>query len=201
MQCLVERRKWGETGVSAVTALRGAGVWKALQSGTWDAGGCDPELFEACLCRSFRLTSPRKGYGNAYPELGQMPELVRNPAMYRIEYADGLKATLLMLTGLVSDFTVAVRIEGQARPLSTQMYLAGLAPRQTLPNFFNPLVHHIETMFLTGTPPYPIERTLLTTGVLAAAMDSLAAGQPRIETPGLKRLQYSSSRESTFWRS
>jgi len=201
IQCMVERRKGGETGVVAVTALGGESVWKALQTGSWQAGGCDPELFEACLCRSFTLTSPRQGYGNAYPELGQLPALVRNPVMYRIEYADGLKATLLMLSGLVSDFTVAVRTEGAARPVSTQMYLAGLAPGQTLPNFFNPLVHHIETMFQTGKPPYPIERTLLTTGVLATAIDSLHQGQKRIETPGLERLRYESPRESTFWRS
>jgi hypothetical protein len=62
-------------------------------------------------------------------------------------------------------------------------------------------VHHIETMFLTGNPPYPIERTLLTTGMLATAIDSLFAGQKRIETPGLKRLRYFAPRESTFWRS
>jgi hypothetical protein len=200
LQCMAERRKGGETGVVAVRALRGAPVWKALAAGSWDNGGCDPELFEACLCRSFRLASPRSGYGNAYPELGQMPALARDPMLYRIEYADGLKATLLMLSGLVQDFTVALRIAGAARPLSTQMYLPGLSPGQTLPDFFNPLSHHIETMFLTGKAPYPVERTLLTTGTLAMAIESLHKGQQRIETPDLRRVQYEAPRESTFWR-
>ena len=126
LQCMAERRKGGETGVVAVRALRGAPVWKALAAGSWDRGGCDLELFEACLCRSHTLGSPRPGYGNAYPEPGQMPALARDPMLYRIEYADGLKATLLMLSGLVHDFTVALRVAGEARPLSTQMYLAGL---------------------------------------------------------------------------
>jgi hypothetical protein len=201
LQCMVERRKGGETGVVAVRALRGEAVWKALAAGSWDAGGCDPELFEACLCRSFTLTSPRKGYGNVYPELGQLPALVPNPMLYRIEYADGLKATLLMLTRLVIDFNVALRLGGESRPLSTQMYLAGLAPGQTLPNFFSPLVHHVETLFLTGKPPYPVERTLLTTGILATAVESLHRGQERIETPDLRRIRYEPPRESTFWRS
>jgi hypothetical protein len=201
IQCLVERRAGGETGVAAVTALRGESVWKALASGSWSAGGCDPQLLEACLCRSFTLSSPRRGYGNAYPEPADWPALVTSPALYRIEYADGLKATLVMLAGLVRDFTVAVRTEGTAKPVSTQMYLAGLGPGQTLPNFFNPLVHRIETMFRTGKTPYPIERTLLTTGVLAAAMESLHQNQKRIETPALARIRYESPRESTFWRS
>ena len=201
LQCMVERRKGGETGVKAVTALRGDSVWKALRSGSWDGGGCDLELFEACLCRSFRLASPRPGYGNAYPELAQMPALAGNPVLYRIEYADGLKGSLLMLSGLVSDFTVAIRIRGQSEPLSTQMYLPGLSPGQTLPDFFNPLARHVETLFTTGTPPYPIERTLLTTGVLATAVDSLHKGQKRIDTPDLLRVRYSAPRESTFWRS
>jgi hypothetical protein len=201
IQCLVERRNGGETGIAAVTALRGGSVWKALASGSWDAGGCDLELLESCLCRSFTLTSPRAGYGNTYPELAQIQAIVRNPTMYRIEYADGTRASLLMLSGLVSDFTVAVRLKGADRPLSTQMYLPGLSPGQTLPNFFNPLVHHIEKLFVTGSPSYPVERTLLTTGILASAIDSLSRGQARIETGDLRQVKYAAGRESTFWRS
>ncbi len=201
IQCLVERRRGGETGVVAVTALRGNSVWKALQSGSWEKGGCDLELFESCLCRSFTLASPRAGYGCASPELGQLPAMVRNPAMYRVEYSDGLKVTFLLVSRLINDFTVAVRIKGRPEPLSTQMYLPGLSPGQTLPNFFNPLVHHIETMFQSGKPPYPIERTLLTTGVLATAIESMHTQGARIATPALGKLRYEAPRESTFWSS
>jgi len=201
IQCMVERRRGGETGVVAVHALRGESVWKALAAGSWSAGGCDLDLFEACLCRSFTLASPRPGYGNVYPERGQLPALVARPMLYRIEYADGLKATLLMLSGLVADFTVALRIKGESEPLSTQMYLPGFAPGQTLSDFFNPLAHHIETLFRTGKPPYPVKRTLLTTGLLATAVESLDRGQQRIETPGLRHLRYDAPRESTYRRS
>jgi hypothetical protein len=201
LQCLVERRRGGETGVKAVTALRGDRVWKALQSGSWDAGGCNPTLVEACLCRSFRLASARPGFSHVYPEPGQLPALAPDPVLYRIEFGDGLKGTLLMLSGLVQDFTVAVEIKGQQGPLSTQMYLPGLSPGQTLPNFFSPLAHHIESLFKTGIPPFPVERTLLTTGLVAAAVDSLHQGQRRIDTPDLARIRYLAPRESTFWRS
>jgi hypothetical protein len=201
LQCMAERRKGGETGVVAVQAFRGPAVWRVLSGGAEQARGIAPDLFEACLCRSFTLTSPREGYGNAYPGPEDLPRLAPRPYLYRIEYADGLAGSLLMLTGLVRDFTVAARQKGKPSILSTQMYLPGLHPGQTLPNFFSPLAHHVEAMFLSGKPSYPVERTLLTTGILAAAVESLAKGQVRIETPHLARLSYQAPRESTFLRS
>jgi hypothetical protein len=40
---------------------------------------------------------------------------------------------------------------------------------------------------------------LLTTGLTAAGVDSLFAGQTRLETPHLM-IKYQPSKESTFWR-
>jgi hypothetical protein len=204
VQCLVERRRGGETGAVAIEALRGDRVWEALRKGSWQAGGWDPELFETCLCRSFTLTSPLPSYGNALPEPAQMPSMLRYPALaWRYEYADGLKATILFLEGLVGDITFAARLKGRSEPLSTQFYTSapGAGVGITTGNIFNPLVHHIETMFLTGKTPYPIERTLLTTGLSAAGIDSLAEGGKRLETPHLAAVRYQPPRESTFWRS
>jgi hypothetical protein len=50
---------------------------------------------------------------------------------------------------------------------------------------FSFLSHHIGRMMVTGKPSYPVERTLLTTGMLAALVESKAAGHTRIETPEL----------------
>src|SRR5689334_3406826 len=122
IQCMAERRQGGETGVAAVQAVRGAAVWAALAADGWSAGGWDPRLFEACLCRSQTLAQPPTA-SHRYPTAAQMKEWVKDPVAYRIEYADGLRATMLLLNGLVSDFTVAARLKGRAEPLSTLFYL------------------------------------------------------------------------------
>jgi hypothetical protein len=55
-------------------------------------------------------------------------------------------------------------------------------------------------MFLTGKAAYPVERTLLTSGLVAAGLQSLADGQTRLETPHLS-VRYQPRRRSTFWQS
>jgi hypothetical protein len=62
------------------------------------------------------------------------------------------------------------------------------------------LMSKAEETFLTGKSPYPIERTLLTTGLVEAGVRSLGTGQKRIETPHLA-VRYQAPRESTFARS
>jgi len=194
IQCMAERRRGGETGVAALQALRGDSVWKAMDAGAWSAGGWDAQLFEACLSRSHTLAQPPT-YSHRYPTREQIREFVKEPVAYRFEYRDGLKATMLLLNGLVADFTFAARIAGGAAPLSTLFYL----PPNPNVVYSAALMSQVERMFLTGRAPYPVERTLLTSGLVAAGMASLAAGQKRIETPHLA-LRYRVPRESTFWR-
>jgi hypothetical protein len=52
---------------------------------------------------------------------------------------------------------------------------------------------------LTGKATYPLERTLLTTGLTAGGVESLYRGQTRFETPHLA-IKYGPVKESTFWR-
>jgi hypothetical protein len=192
IQCMAERRRGGETGVVAVQALRGPDVWEALKAGSWKAGGWDPALFDACLCRSQTLAQPET-FSDRHPTTEQMRAWVKEPVAYRIEYADGLKATMLLMNGLVGDFTFAARLKGQAEPLSTLFYL----PARPNVAYSAALMAKAEELFLTGKAPYPIERTLLTTGLVAAGMQSLAAGQKRLATPHLA-IRYLAPKESAF---
>ncbi len=200
LQCFVERRRGGETGVRAVEAVRGDDVWRTLDP----AAGGSPRtkaLFDACLCRSFRLTSPREGYGNVFPTLADAAKLVADPYLYRIHYNDGLVGSVYMLNGLVVDFTVALKLKDDPKVRSTQLYLCGISPNQTLPNFFSPLARHIETMMTTGAAPYPVERTLLTSGVVCKAVDLMAEKKRIVETPDMATIAYKVAGESQYMRS
>jgi len=194
IQCMLERREGGEKGVRWLHAYRGDRFWEAHHEGVWSR-----ELFEAALCRSHTLTPSRKGFNHIFPTIDEMKELVKEPVAYHYEHIDGLRCTMILLSGLVQDFNFAAHLEGQEGPLSTQMYLPMPPARATLANFFSPQVRHVERMFLTGRPSYPVERTLLTTGLVAAGVESLHQDQKRQETPHLD-IAYQPTAESTFWR-
>ncbi len=194
IQCMVERRKGGEPGVKWLQASRGEKFWQACRENVWPK-----DLVEAALCRSHTLTPSRKGFNNDFPILDDMRRLVKNPVAYRYEHADGLMSTMLLMNGLVEDFNFAASLEGRSEPFSTQMYLPMPPRRTSLANFFSPLVNNMETMFLTGKPTYPVERTLLTTGLTEAGVESLYRDQVRYDTPHLA-VRYQPSKESSFWR-
>jgi hypothetical protein len=193
IQCMAERRKGGETGVVAMHALRGPAVWEALEKGSWTAGGWNAKLFEACLSRSQTLTQP-ESFSHRYPTTAQMQSFVKEPIAYRFEYADGLKATMLLMNGLVEDFTFAAKPRGKAMFLSTLFHLP---PRPNV-TYSAALMNKAEELFVTGKAPYPVERTLLTSGLVSAGMTSLAQGK-RIETPHLA-IAYQPPKESQYAR-
>ena len=194
VQCMMERRQGGESGVKWVQAYRGERFWQAYREGVWPR-----ELVEAALCRSHTLTPSRPTFNDDFPTFDDMRRLVKDPVAYRYQHNDGAFSTMLLMNGLVQDFNFAASIEGRAEPFSTQMYLPMPPERTSLANFFSPLVHHMEEMFLTGKPGYPVERTLLTTGLTAAGVESLFRNQERFETPHL-HVSYQPRKESTFWR-
>lgn len=194
IQCMAERRKDGETGVVELQALRGENVWKAMGYRTWSRGGWDLGLFDACLCRCQTLAQA-PGYSHRYPTEEQMRSWVKDPVAYRFRYADGLKATMLLMNGLVGDFTFAAKLKGEKEPLSTLFYL----PPNPNVVYSAALMSKVEETFLTGKAPYPVERTLLTSGLVEAGMKSLAAGQKRLETPHLA-VKYTAPKESLFWQ-
>ena len=193
LQCMVERRQGGEVGVRWLEAFRGERFWEAHNDGVWPR-----DLFEAALCRSHTLTPGRSGFNNPYPTIDEMMQLVEDPIAYHYEHLDGLRSTMILFGGQVQDFNFAARLREREQPFSTQMYLPMPPARTTLANFFSPQSYQVERMFLSGKPSYPVERTLLTTGLVAAAVDSLHQEQARIDTPHLE-IAYQAEAESTFW--
>ncbi|WP_406696278.1 hypothetical protein V5E97_35345 [Singulisphaera sp. Ch08] len=189
MQCMVERRKGGETGIKSVQLLEGDAVWKAGEDGLWSK-----RLLEAALSRSDSL----QGYSelDSRPQdlanNGELPRLVKNPAAYLVERNDGLRTTLLMLNGALQDYTFAARLKG-GQILSTQFFLS---PKPNV-TYSACLVAQIEEMILSGKAPYPVERTQISSAMLDRLLDSKVDGHRRIETPELK-IAYRAPRESRF---
>ncbi|MBI1353368.1 MAG: hypothetical protein GC160_03400 [Acidobacteria bacterium] len=176
LQCMVERRQGGETGVRAIQCLEFDAVWKFLDDNAWAK-----RLFDTALTRSETLKP------------GDMRQNVKSPSVFVIEYNDGLKAAAFLLTGAVEDFTVAIDVVGQTEPLSTLMYLQNGRPHP----HFGCLVMNIEKMFETGVATYPVQRTMLTSGMLDFALESRFQGHKRLETPQLD-VDYWVGRDSHF---
>ena len=195
IQGMVERRKGGELGVEWIEGFRGEKFWNALHKERWSR-----TLFDACLCRGHQLTPARPGFNNIFPTINEMKELVKEPWAYQYKHRDGLICTMIAMNGLFGgSWAFAADIDGREDPLSTYMHLPMPPNPATLANFFSPQVNNIEQMFLTGKASYPIERTLLTTGLTSAGVDSMHEGQTRIETPHLD-VRYQPNPLSTYWR-
>ena len=198
IQSMLERRKGGETGVAEVVAYRGSGLWDWKDGGMLPGDGWRPDLFEACLSRSQTLAQP-ESFSHRLPTKDQIREKVKDPIYYWIRYRDGTIAHLLLLNGLVEDFTFAAHIKGQQKPLSTLFYL----PPTPNVTYSASLMHNAEKMFLTAKAQYPVERTLLTSGIIQSCIQSLSKGNGNghpMNTPHLK-VEYTAPRESPFFKS
>ena len=190
-QCMLERRKGGETGVKAVQLLEGDDVWIAQNEGRWSK-----DLLSSALSRSdtpLGLTV-LDGRNQDLVSSGVLPQLVKDPAAYCIEYVDGTRATLLILNGAIKDFNIAARLGGED-VVSTQFFMPP-APSET---YSACLAAKIDQMYQSRNLPYPAERTLLTTGVLEACLNSRHRQSQRLETPNLA-LTYKSPADSQYIR-
>lgn len=191
-QCMSERRRGGESGVKSVHALRGERMWNFL-----DGRDSTKRLFLAALSRSHSMRAPG-GYTMTRPSIEWARQASREAVGYFIEHNDGFRTAMFLCDGLVSDFTYAGRKSDESI-VSCQMHLPMPMSIATTADFFNPLMHHVEQAILSGRVPYPIERTLLTSGMTLFAVNSLHQGQKPIATPQMN-ISYSAPKNSTFWR-
>jgi hypothetical protein len=166
IQALAEQRHSGETGIKAVQTFADEAVWQAFEDKTFDS-----ELFEAAKQR-LSLTQ-----GGGRP----LRQIVKEPKLFRVEYADGLRAHLLELNGFAGEWTAAWRYADDAHIESSLFWTQEGRPGA----HFTLLLNGIEQMMLTGKPSWNVERTLLTSGVLHALLVSLKEDQRRVETPQL----------------
>ena len=160
-QCLAERRRGHETGVVSVQCLTGEAFQQASEKGN---------RWSKALERAAIEVQPHKE--------GATP---KEPTAFLVEYADGLRATVLMLSGYAEQWGVAVRVNGKSEPLVTWVLQSRYQPVWS----FCHQVDHIERMVESGRPPYPIERTLLTSGLIDAVMASRFESGRKLETPHL----------------
>jgi len=191
MQCMVERRKGGETGVKAVQLIEGDAVWKAGEEGRWSK-----DLLRAALSRSDTPLGYTVEDGRTQDLVanGQLPKLVREPAAYFIERKDGLRTTLLMLNGALRDYNFAARLKGMG--IQSTQFLLTPTPNVT---YSACLISKVEEMFMTGRAPYPVERTLIVSGILESCLTSKLQNHERLETPHLD-VRYRAPRESQHAR-
>jgi hypothetical protein len=188
MQCMVERRRGGETGVKSVQIVDGDAVWEDKR---WSR-----ELLVSALSRSdspLGLTLDDARTQDLVGS-GEIRRIVKAPAAYFIERNDGLRTSLLMLNGAVRDYTFAARIKGKGIA-STQFFLSP-TPNVT---YSACLVSKIEEMFVTGKAPYPVERTLIVSGALESCLQSRKAGGKRLDTPHLS-VRYQGTRTAQHAR-
>jgi hypothetical protein len=162
LQCMVERRAGGETGVVSVEGLKGDAVWAAI-----DAGKISQKLVDAACD-----TIQQKATGN-------MRELVKSPSAVIVRYKDGTKGAILMLDEYVKQgWAYAAKANGKI--VATEF----VGDYSMSYSHFSYLTLNIQKLMVTGKPTAPIERNLLTSGIIDMGIRSLAQGEV-IKTPFL----------------
>ncbi len=107
--------------------------------------------------------------------------MVTEPVLFVIDYNDGLRACLFTLNGFASQWTSAWKyVDGRV-----QATLFKLDENlSTLMHFANQM-KGVEKMIVTGKPSWPVERTVITSGMLNALLISKSQAGKVIRTPYL----------------
>jgi hypothetical protein len=171
LQSLAESRKGGETGVAQVQFLDGDALWDAAEAGLWS-----PELADAAMAAELGAGRP------TLRTLVKSAPFDREPPHgILLTYRDGFRAIVLRVGNSGTRWNFACRLGGEDAPRATSFYVGPWNNRC----LFKALAHAIQTHFRERQSPYPVERTLLTTGILDAAMESRFQGGKALDTPHL----------------
>lgn len=170
LQCLTERRRGGETGVVSVRCVTGRDLWSGPEADLWSRA-----LFDA-------TTPARRDAGCKTGSFEPSPQ----DALFLVNYRDGLQGVVAMLESPGSCFSVSWRRAGVDAPEAAVIALEDRRPY----GHFGHLLRAIERMIHTGTPSYPVERTVLTSGLLSSLLQSKQEGGRLLPTPHLAELAY-----------
>lgn len=171
MQSMIEFRRGGETGVKEVQLVVGDAARAAL-----DQGRISRDLINAAM------NAERNGGMQRRPRMTfpDEPFVPRHAVL--VTYKDGTRGTALTIGSGGDRWNFACKLRGQEKPLATAYYSGSWGNW----NLFNALGGAVAHFFRTGKSPYPVERTLLASGILDASMHSRAAGGKAITTPELE---------------
>ena len=166
LQSMVEARKGGETGISRIEFLQGDALFKAADQGRWSR-----RLAEAAL---------RQEFGDKIPDIRQRLDDQPTHGIL-VTYRDGLKATVLKVGRRADRWLFAGKLAGEAQPRAAKFYVGPWGNR----NLFMALTNAVQQFVVRRESPYPVERTLLTTVALEAAVRSRAQNGRPVATPQL----------------
>lgn len=162
LEAMVERRAGGESGVTSVQCLKGPAVFEAAAQGRFSL-----DLVEAACAGAKGKKKPTFREGDP------------NPTVILIEYRDGLRGAMVMTRYVGEYWGYAARVDGQT------VACEFMHCPQPAYGYFSYLGLNAQRMFITGKAPWPVERTLLTSGILDTAFRSMADGGRSVETPFL----------------
>lgn len=169
LQSLVESRRGGETGISRVEFLQGDEVLRAARQGRWS--------------KDLAIAAMKAELGRAPETLTQVAgEEQREPHALLVHYKDGLKAAVLRIGHNSTRWNFACRLKNEPQIQATAFHVGPWENRC----LFKALSHAIQHHFVEGKAPYPVERTLLTTGALEAAMRARQTEAKGLDTPHLE---------------
>lgn len=171
LQSMIESRRGGETGIDEIQLIEGDAVWQAAADGRWSL----PLANAAMHAQTGKDVADLRDF--VEPADG-----LRHPVhAILIKYRDGLRGTILRIGKSATRWCFACRVAGKAEPLATSFYVGPWENR----NLFKALSYAIQSHIREKRAPYPVERTHLVTGMLAAAMDSRFEQHKPIHTPHL----------------
>jgi len=199
LQANLERRDGGQGGVSAVQFLEADAVMAAAADGRIStelvsAAMAAEDAVEATACASQLGTNwelPQAAVRQRdiatnsvmHPNMRFSPDgSVQKPHAILLQYADGLRAAVVRIGDDNIRWNFACQLKNEVQARATRYYNGPWRGRWG----FKAFAHAIQHFIRHQRAPAPVERTLLVTGVLEAAMQSRHAGGVEVPTPHLE---------------